>query len=186
MAAMTALSSGNSIELAIEHEPARAAPLTIEEVFARYHRYVAAIGARLLGRDHELDDLVQDVFIAAMRGLRDRDRPEAVKGWLAIVTVRCARRRLRARKVRAWFGLDEGTANDVGTGGCSPEQRAQLSEVYAALDRLAPDVRIAWTLRYVEGEQLESIAALCECSLATAKRRIAAGQEQIERALGHE
>ena len=32
--------------------------------------------------------------------------------------------------------------------------------------------RFAWILRYVEGHTLEEVAALAECSLATAKRRL--------------
>jgi RNA polymerase sigma-70 factor (ECF subfamily) len=46
-------------------------------------------------------------------------------------------------------------------------------------------MRIAWTLRYVEREKLEEVARLCGCSLATAKRRIAATQAAIEEVFGH-
>jgi RNA polymerase sigma-70 factor (ECF subfamily) len=38
------------------------------------------------------------------------------------------------------------------------------------------DERIAWTLRYVERHQLEGVAELAGCSLATAKRRIQRAQ----------
>jgi RNA polymerase sigma-70 factor (ECF subfamily) len=40
--------------------------------------------------------------------------------------------------------------------------------------------RVAWTLRYVEGEKLERVAEHCGCSLATAKRRIAAAHAKIQ------
>jgi RNA polymerase sigma-70 factor (ECF subfamily) len=49
-----------------------------------------------------------------------------------------------------------------------------------------PRDRIAWTLRYIEGQQLEEVAGICGCSLATAKRRISAAQERIERAFADE
>jgi RNA polymerase sigma-70 factor (ECF subfamily) len=51
------------------------------------------------------------------------------------------------------------------------------------LDRLPVNERLAWSLRHIEGEQLESVAVLCGCSLATAKRRIAAAQQAVERSL---
>ena len=76
-----------------------AAELT--ELFRRYAPYVSTIGLRLLGRDDELDDLVQDVFIEAQRGLHGLRAPDAIKGWLARITVRRATRRLRARRVRS-------------------------------------------------------------------------------------
>jgi RNA polymerase sigma-70 factor (ECF subfamily) len=54
-----------------------------------------------------------------------------------------------------------------------------LAKVYAVLDALPSDERVAWSLRHVEGERLERVAELCGCSLATAKRRIAAAHQRI-------
>jgi RNA polymerase sigma-70 factor (ECF subfamily) len=51
------------------------------------------------------------------------------------------------------------------------------------LDELPAAERLAWTLRHVEGERLEQVARQCGCSLATAKRRIAAAQDAIEQAV---
>ena len=42
------------------------------------------------------------------------------------------------------------------------------------------DQRLAWSLRYVEGEKLEQVAEHCGCSLATAKRRISAAHARIQ------
>jgi hypothetical protein len=77
-----------------------AVPLSLEQLFRRYSRYVAVIGLRLLGRDDELDDLVQDVFVAAASGLERLRDPEAIRGYLASATVRLARRSSRWR--RSW------------------------------------------------------------------------------------
>src|SRR5262249_6514378 len=60
------------------------------DLFRRYAPYVATIGLRLLGRDDELDDLVQEVFIEAHRGLHQLRSAESVKAWLARITVRRA------------------------------------------------------------------------------------------------
>src|SRR5262245_61741152 len=72
----------------------RAEPMDVDALFRRYAPYVAVIAHRLLGRDDEVDDTVQEVFIAAYRGLGAIRDPNAVKGWLARVAVRSARRRL--------------------------------------------------------------------------------------------
>ena len=58
----------------------------------------------------------------------------------------------------------------------SPEKRALLARVYEILDSMGVERRLAWTLRYVEGEKLEVVAERCGCSLATVKRRIASAQ----------
>ena len=168
-----------------EPTPAGAAPLPpLDALFRRYSAYVAAIAMRLVGRDEEVDDIVQDVFLAAVRGIGDVADPEAIKGWLATVTVRTARRRLRIRRMRGLIGLEsQRSYEDVAAPGASPEQRAMLARVYKALDRVPVNQRIAWTLRYVEGQGLDRVAATCGCSLATVKRSIASAHAVVEEAV---
>ena len=146
----------------------------LADLFRRYAPYVATIGSRLLGRDDdELDDLVQDVFIEAYRGIHQLRSAAAVKGWLARITVRRATRRLRRLRLRAFFSLetlpDRAAVADVGV---TPEERAHIALTYQLLDRIPVPQRIAWILHHVEGETLDSIAELCGCSKSTVQRRI--------------
>ena len=46
--------------------------------------------------------------------------------------------------------------------------------------------RVAWILRRVDGHSVAEVATLCECSPATAKRRIAAAAVAIEEVLGRD
>src|SRR5579871_3436016 len=62
--------------------PYLAEPLSFEAVFAAHGRYVASVVLRVLGRDHEVDDVVQEVFLTAMSGLQTIRNPAAVRGWL--------------------------------------------------------------------------------------------------------
>ena len=128
---------------------------------------------RLLGKDDDLDDLVQDVFIEAHRGLHQLRSVDAAKGWLARITVRRATRRLRRLRLRAFFSLDalpeQSAIADVGM---TPEERAHIALTYQLLDRMPVPQRIAWILHHVEGETLDSIAELCGCSKSTVQRRI--------------
>ena len=163
-----------------------AAPLELEQLFRDHARFVAAVVLRVLGRDHEVDDVVQEVFLDAMGGLPRVHTPAAIRGWLKTVAVRKAYRHLRKRRVRAFLGLDQpGCYEHLAASGCGPEELALLSRVYQLLDQIPVNDRLAWTLRYVEGEQVEAVAALCGCSLATVKRRIAAAGTALERMLGH-
>jgi RNA polymerase sigma-70 factor (ECF subfamily) len=156
-------------------------------VFREYAPYVAAIAMRLLGRDDEVDDLVQEVFLEALRGLGRLREKDALKGWLATVTVRTARRRLRLRRIRGMFHVGDAPAfyDAVADDAASPEQRTLLRELYRALDRVPVDERIAWTLRHVHGEELEAVATLCGCSLATVKRGVAAAHECLGKVMRH-
>jgi RNA polymerase sigma-70 factor, ECF subfamily len=157
---------------------------TLDELYALYARYVGAIASAILGRADEVEDVVQDVFMLAVRGLRRRDNGQAIKGWIAQVTVQRCARHLRLR--RFWEFVDPTPAQayeQIAEPGAGPAERQLLAEVYRALDRLPARERVAWTLRHVEGESLEEVAVLCGCSLATAKRRIASAQDKLHRRL---
>jgi len=144
-----------------------------DAVFRRYSPYVASIGLRLLGRDDELDDLVQDVFLEAHRGLKQIRDAGSVKGWLARVCVRRAVRRLRRRRLRAFLSLDT-LAHDAHlvAPGASPEARTEVTRLYAKLEHVPALDRAIWVLRYLEGEALDDIASLCACSKSTVQRRL--------------
>jgi RNA polymerase sigma-70 factor (ECF subfamily) len=163
--------------------PAPAGPVDFDGIFRAHAAHVAGVAARLLGRDdRELDDVVQDVFWLAARRLDRIHSLEAARPWLVTVTVRVVRRRFRRRALRAllWAAPEP---VDVPAPGASPEEHALLSRIYRVLDALPTDDRIAWLLRYVQGERLEDVALACGCSLATAKRRIAAAQQVIQETL---
>ena len=66
--------------------------------------------------------LVQDVFLSAQTTLPELRHAEAIRGWLATVTVRVARRRLRARRLRRFSApADLDRADDVPDRAASPE-----------------------------------------------------------------
>jgi RNA polymerase sigma-70 factor (ECF subfamily) len=159
-------------------------PPTVGRLYEQYAVYVAAVASRLLGRAGEVDDVVQDVFASAVRGLTRRDEPLEVRAWLAKVTVRRCVRQLRFRRIWALADLaSEPSYDRLADPGAGPEERQLIVEVYRALDGLAAHDRVAWALRNVEGEALEDVARLCGCSLATAKRRIARAQVKLRRRL---
>ena len=170
--------------------PLRLVPLDertsfLDDVYRRYCRYVGAVVLRLDGRQTEVDDIVQEVFVEAARGVARLRDAEAVKGWLATITVRVVRHRLRARRLRRFLGLD--AQADYGAlvdPSASPLDKLLVRAVYRVLDELPVDDRLAFTLHHIEGEKLDVVARLCRCSPATAKRRIARVQQAIEERMG--
>jgi RNA polymerase sigma-70 factor (ECF subfamily) len=68
---------------------------------------------------------------------------------------------------------------------CSdPRDRAAVDDLYEALSRVPPDLRIPWILHRVEHLSLPETAAACDVSLATVKRRIKDAEERLERRVG--
>jgi RNA polymerase sigma-70 factor (ECF subfamily) len=155
-------------------------------IFRRFSAYVAHIGVRLLGPGADVDDLVQDVFLDAHRGLAAlRDRG-AVRHWLATVTVRKARRRLRRRALARLIGLEAPSPAALERArdhAASAETGAYLVAIDRILDSVSADARIAWIMHRVEGEALEAVAVMCGCSRATAHRRVQEAQAALEKGL---
>jgi RNA polymerase sigma-70 factor, ECF subfamily len=153
----------------------------VEQLFRQHSQYVASIAMRLLGSNDAVDDVVQDVFVTAIRRVRTLRDPAAVRGWLAKVAVRISIRKLRRRRLRELLWSDEAITPVGSSAAATSEQRVLLAQAYRVLDRLPVNERVAWLLRYVEDAKLEDLAAWCDCSLATIKRRIASAQSALER-----
>jgi RNA polymerase sigma-70 factor (ECF subfamily) len=148
-------------------------PGDFDAVFRRFAPYVARVGTRLLGTDGEVDDLVQEVFIEAHRGLSGVLDPRALRGWLARIAVRRATRRLRRRRLLSLLSLQSIPETALPfDGSLAPEHAAELAALSRRLDRMAAEDRVAWILRHVEGESLDDIAVLCGCSKSTVQRRL--------------
>lgn len=159
----------------------------VDSFIRAYSPYVARLAYRLLGRDEEVDDIVQDVFVAFLRFRHDIREPAAVRSWLATTTVRTVHKRLRTRmrRLRALLRLEGDHSQSEATAqGASPEDHTALARIHRALDDVPAKVRIAWILRYLEQETNEDVARLCRCSLATAKRRIAQANQAVQKAVG--
>lgn len=158
-------------------------PSDLDQVFRRFAPYVARIAARILGHTDELDDLVQDVFLDAHRGLLGLRDNQAIRHWLATITVRKARRRLTRRRWVHWIGLEPSLDPIFSDPTTSSRDHALVLAVYRILDEVSPDERIAWVMHRVEGEALETIADVCGCSRATAHRLVTRAQSAIVKGL---
>jgi RNA polymerase sigma-70 factor (ECF subfamily) len=157
----------------------------MDEAFRRFGPVVGRKALRILGRRDEADDLVQDVFMAAHRRAAALREPQALLAWLLVTAVRLARRRLQTRRLRQFLHLDQaGPYEAIVDRATHPAERLLAARLYRALDRLPVEARLAWTLRRVDDEPIDRVAALCGCSVATAKRRIAAAETWLEKEVG--
>lgn len=162
--------------------------ITLDEAFRLHAPYIARLAGSILGSS-DVDDLVQDVFIDAERGLREIRDPAALRSWLATIAVRKARRRLKPRGIQRFLRRDKDgaeLARTVPSSDPSPEDAFLLQSLYKELGKLPAADRIAWTLRHVEEFSLPEVAAACECSLATVKRRVRATNQHLREVLGED
>ncbi len=164
-------------------------PWAAEALFRRHARFVNGLAFRLMPRDGELDDLVQDSFVEALASLDRLSDPAAFKGWLGSIVVRTAHKRIRRRRLMERVGLRRREPIDldaVVSSASSPEAALELRRVYAVLESMGAEERIALVLRRVEGLELTEIAERMGLSLATVKRRLVAAEAHLSVSRGGE
>jgi RNA polymerase sigma-70 factor (ECF subfamily) len=159
----------------------------LEALYRDHVADVTRVAVFLLGRSSDVDDVIQDAFVRAFAQLPSLRETSAFGGWLARITANEARSRLRRRRLLSRLGLDRGE-EDVPldqflSDGATPDERAEIARAARTLAQLAPDERVAWTLRHVEGWSLDETADALGVSLATVKRRLQHAEEQVRRAV---
>ena len=163
-----------------------------DELYHRFRRQVAGNLFRVLGDRTDLDDLVQEVFVIAFRGL-ERFRGDArLSTWLYRICVNVALGRIRTRKRRPLaLGVEDLDAADADPSLVErPEQPDRAMErgqdrerVYAALETLAPKKRIVLYLHEIEGLDLKEIAYLVDSNAVTVRTRLFYARREFYRAI---
>lgn len=169
-------------------------PGAAAQFFDAYGRYVERLLVRVLGPDPDVEDMLHDVFAEALGNIDKLREPARLKGWLTRMTVFIARGMLRRRRRHGWLSFvpDEELPPHPSPS-TPPEARDLLLRVFAVLQRLRPNHRIAFSLRYIEGMTLPEAADASGVSLATFKRWLKAsdrafmnGAQRIDGALYEE
>jgi RNA polymerase sigma-70 factor (ECF subfamily) len=148
----------------------------------RVHRLVA----RLLGDAATAEDVTQETFVRAWRGLRSFRAEAEFTTWLHRIAVNEANRVLSRAKHRELVAYEDvmekapDLAADVPERVESADRRRQLERMLADLP---PNYRAAVVLRDVEGYANEEAAALLGLELRNFKSRLHRGRMALRRAL---
>jgi len=162
-----------------------------EELYARHRSQVAATLFRVLNDRTDLDDLVQEVFVIAFRGL-DRFRGEArLSTWLYRICVNVALGRIRAKSRRPPHLLGVESAVEPATPAHEqPEallqRKRDRERVYRLLDALPPKKRIVLYLHEIEGLDLKEIAYIVGAHPVTVRTRLFYARKELYRLAAEE
>ena len=144
----------------------------------RMHRQAA----RILGADDpDVEDVVQQAFLAALDGAAKFDGRSSVATWLFGITTRRALDAARARwRRRRWSRL----AQSVGLGSPSlpPDEGHQMrSEAESMLGELPPELRMVFVLHDVEGYTFAEIAGMTGLGISSLHGRLVSARQRLDR-----
>ncbi|MBS4098487.1 MAG: RNA polymerase sigma factor RpoE [Sulfuricella sp.] len=161
-----------------------------EMLVAKYQRKLARLLSRFIRDPAEIEDVSQEAFIKAYRALPSFRGDSAFYTWLYRIGINTAKNFLVAQGRRAPtstdFNAEEAETfddadqlRDINT----PENvlmSKQIGEtVNRAMDTLPEELRMALTLREIEGMSYEDIAGIMNCPIGTVRSRIFRAREAV-------
>jgi RNA polymerase sigma-70 factor (ECF subfamily) len=157
------------------------------DLVARYRSRVFNLARALTANDADADDLAQDVFVRVFKGLGGFRGDSAFRTWLYRVALNVIRSHLRRPSLFAVLrrpdAVDETRPVDPLDEVADPEdvetRVVQRDAIDRALGRLVPNLRVAVTLRDIEGLDYREIADVLGVPIGTVMSRIARGREKL-------
>jgi len=144
---------------------------------------------RMVGNSTEVEDLLQETFIKIERGLPGFQGRSSLETWAFTIATRVAADHFRRPEARGRIvEMDE--SEDPADLGPDVGERVIIQEmnscIRGVIDSLPEDYRAALVLHDLQGLTANETAAVCGCSLATAKIRIHRARKRLQQALEKE
>ena len=150
-----------------------------------YYGRCTGYALRMLGNRESAEDVVQETFVRAFRGLSGYDHRNRFAAWLFRILVnRChsaARSGARQTRQMRWRIYRAELEPQV-----DPQDVITRAAVESALDRLAPEQREAFILRHVEQLSYEEMRSVTGAGISALKMRVARACENLRKELGYE
>ena len=141
----------------------------------------------------EAQDVAQEAFIKAYRGLKNFRGDSAFYTWLYRVAVNSAKNYLMSsgkKKTRQQVDIDDAEYFDEATllrDQHTPDHMLQTEElevkVFEAISSLPEDLKMALTLREMDGMSYEDIADTVGCPIGTVRSRIFRAREALDKVI---
>lgn len=176
-------------------------PSAFDEMVTRYWGKIYAMVHQLLRNEQDAEEVTQDAFIRAHRGLENFRGDSAFSTWLYQIATNLARNRYwywwrRKRDKTVSFDQPVGPDNDATLGEvfASPvENPGELTVtqefvdgIAAGMEKLSKKHREVLILRNVQNLSYEEIATILKISVGTVKSRIARARENLRQVMGDE
>ncbi|HTJ77657.1 MAG TPA: sigma-70 family RNA polymerase sigma factor [Rariglobus sp.] len=171
------------------------------EMVSRYWDRIYGMVHQLLRNQQDAEEVTQDAFIRAHRGLVNFRGDSAFSTWLYQIATNLARNRYwywwrRKRDKTVSFDqpvsddndtpLSEVFAAEVETPGDITVTHEFVDRIAAGMDKLSPKHREILILRNVKNMAYEEISGILGISVGTVKSRIARARESLRATMGED
>jgi len=160
---------------------------SFDRLVAREHAYVARLVGRLVGWRSDVDDVVQDVFVAALGGWARFRGDCAERTWLTRIALNKCRSYGRRRWVRErLFALWQARTDSVASGEGDSDRHETAEQVRHAVMRLRQPDREVIVLHYLEELSAAEIAKLINLRRNAVEVRLTRARQRLKEILHRE
>jgi RNA polymerase sigma factor (sigma-70 family) len=153
-------------------------------LLARHQSGMRAVALSLLGHSADVEDVLQDAAVTALRRIGDVREPAAVGAWLRMIVRNACRTRLRNTTYPLSVDEIALVSPDL-----TPEQaldhHALRDWIWSAMEELPTQTRLAIMLRHFSTSvtSYQQIADACGVPVGTVRSRLSLGRARLAEAL---
>jgi RNA polymerase sigma-70 factor, ECF subfamily len=144
----------------------------------RHAQRLFRLAVSLVGNATDAEDVLQETFIGAFKGLRSFEGRASVRTWLTRILVTQAARWHRDRRRSRTQQMDESITTSGGGAGSDASM-----DVNAAMQRLSPEHRQVLALREFEQMSYEEIAEVLGVPRGTVESRLHRARSEMREKL---
>ena len=157
-------------DTALAERCARGDRVAQRELFQRTRAAVHRTLYRVLGSNSELEDLLQETYLAVFRSIASYGGRASVLTWCCSIAAHTALSYLRRRRPIPMAVIEAPSLAPAADRVL--RARIAVTRLYAALDRIDPVQRVAFTLAVIDGNSLADVAELTGASLSAVKTQV--------------
>ena len=147
------------------------------EFVLRWQDRLRGHAERLTGNSSSANDVLQETWIAVLKGLGRLSDVDAFRAWIYRILSRKAtdwiRRRQRRRRLGRRFAAEAARSSD------DEERSDRIESLDDAVKRLSPPLRHVVLLHYVEEFSVEAVAGILGIPRGTVKSRLHNARRQL-------
>jgi RNA polymerase sigma-70 factor (ECF subfamily) len=178
---------GSDLELA--RAAARGDAQSFHALIDRHSAEMFRLALSLSGRRADAEDICQEAFIGAYRGLPRFDGRSSFKTWLTRIVLRQSAKVWKKSVWRNTVSLDAQTGLDGASGPRVKEAHGSVSKTDIAMDltdviaRLGPDHQQVIVLRELNGLSYDEIAEALDIPVGTVESRLYRARAELRKLL---
>ena len=157
------------------------------ELMRAHYAFVYAVVTGIVNNPHDAEEIVQDTFLNAYRGLAQYEDREKFKNWLAEIARNCARDWLRKPRVDS-VPIDEVSEHTFSTTDLPDEQLIrdeQRELIRRAMETLSQKDRDIARSYYLEGASYDELIRTHGLSYKAISFRLSRAKQKLAKRLGH-